>query len=121
LCAAAGCRGEPGAQEKSPSPPASPAERFLGRGTGHLETLILELRPDRTFLFIHLIHFENPPVEVEHLDGKVTREGSRVCLEPAPSSIEPCFEVAAGAESITVIQRKDKRGSVVLTRQPRTR
>lgn len=66
-----------------------------------------------TGVFKQVITVHLPPAEVESVEVKLVVTASRVCLSPAPRSIEPCLKrTDQGLEA----QLKGSSASVVLAR-----
>lgn len=91
-----------------------PEGRFLGQPSRHVGSYEVHFLAADRVAFLHLVSQHLPPTELERDTLALSARENTWCLEPAPSTIEACFEIVhpdtirvqekAGGQWVTLVR-----------------
>jgi hypothetical protein len=71
-------------------PPLAPGH-YSAETKKYVGFVSLEARKDGSATFLNVVSAHLPPVELERAEVKLTKQAGKICLSPAPKTIEPCL------------------------------
>ncbi len=86
----------------TPAASARPADgAYIGRIEALQQSVSLQIRPDDSARVVVVYALHTPPAMVEEYEGRLVEREGGWCLEPAPTSVQPCLDLSGDLPALT--------------------